>query len=141
MTDRNAAIQLIERYFGGLNAGDADAVADCVSEDFVNEHTATLGTNVYGREAYRQRLSGFLSSFDGMRYEAEAVIVDGDRIAVPYTFSGRYLGPQGEYADGRAFSIRGIFSFRLEAGELAHRVDYWDSAEFMRQIEAGAGGS
>ena len=139
MTDRDAARQLVERYLDGLNAGDPDAVAGCVSEDFLNEHTATLGTNVRGREAYRQRLGGFLGSFADLHYEAEAVIVDGSRVAVPYSFSGRYLGSGGEYPEGRPFSIRGIFSIRIKGGELAHRVDYWDSAEFMRQIEAGAG--
>lgn len=138
MTDRDAARQLVARYLGALNAGDPDAVAACVSEDFLNEHTATLGTSVQGREAYRQRLGGFLGSFLGLHYEAEAVIVDGPRVAVPYMFSGRYRGSNGEYPEGRPFSIRGIFSFRIEGGELAHRVDYWDSGEFMRQIEEGA---
>lgn len=136
---RGAVRILLERYLRGLNEGDADAVAECVAPDFFNEHTATLGASLHGREAYRDRLQGFLAGFIDLHYEAEAMIIDGDRAAVPYTFSGLWLGPKGEYQEGRPFSIRGIFSFRVAGTEIAHRVDYWDSAEFLRQVESGEG--
>lgn len=130
--------QIIQRYLTALNDGDAAAAADCVAADFINEHTAGLGRNVYGRDAYRERLFVFLASFVDLHYEIEDMIIDGDRAAVPYVFSGRWLGAQGEYTPpGRPFSLRGIFSFRILQHEIAHRVDYWDSAEFMRQIDAG----
>jgi steroid delta-isomerase-like uncharacterized protein len=139
-TDRNAVRLLLERYFRALNEGNADAVAACVAPAFLNEHTATLGANLRGRDAYRERLRGFLASFIDLHYEPEAMIIDGDRAAVPYTFSGRWRGSEGEYPEGRPFSIRGIFTFRIADAELVHRVDYWDSAEFLRQVEEGVAG-
>lgn len=132
-----AVQQLLQRYLAALNAGDAAAAADCVAADFINEHTAGLGRNIYGRDAYRERLLGFLADFVDLHYEIQDMIIDGDRAAVPYVFSGRWRGAQGEYAAGRPFSLRGIFSFRIQRHEIAHRVDYWDSAEFMRQIDEG----
>lgn len=99
-----------------------------MTEDFHNEHTSVLGRSVVGREAYRERLHGFLAQFAGLRYEVEDVLVDGDRVAVPYTMRATVAS--------RPIAIRGMFRFRVRDGLVAHRVDYWDSAEFTRQLEA-----
>ncbi|ROO61890.1 steroid delta-isomerase-like uncharacterized protein [Micromonospora sp. Llam0] len=122
----------VRRYLAALNARDADAVAGCVSPGFVNEHTAALGRTVTGRAAYRARLDGFLTEFADLHYEVEDLLVDGDRAAVAYRMSFRLVSA------GRApVRIRGMFRFRVDAdGLIAHRVDYWDSAEVHRQIAA-----
>ncbi|MFV2108777.1 ester cyclase [Micromonospora sp. LOL_015] len=122
----------VRRYLAALNAGDADAVAGCVSSGFVNEHTAALGRTVTGRAAYRARLDGFLAEFADLHYEVEDLLIDGDRAAVAYRMSFRLVSA------GRApVSIRGMFRFRVDAdGLIARRVDYWDSAEVRRQITA-----
>jgi predicted ester cyclase len=120
------------RYLAALNARDADAVAGCVSAGFVNEHTTALGRTVTGRTAYRARLDGFLAEFADLHYEVEELLVDGDRAAVAYRMSFRLVSA------GRApVRIRGMFRFRVDAdGLVAHRVDYWDSAEVHRQLAA-----
>jgi len=115
-------------YVDALGSGDADAVAALVTEDFVNEHTSLLGRSLQGRVAYRKRLRGFLSEFEGLRYEVEDVVVDGDRVVVPYTMAAT--------VHGKPIRIRGMFRFRVRGGLVAHRVDYWDSAEFTRQLES-----
>ena len=120
------------RYLAALNARDADAVAGCVSADFVNEHTAALGRTVTGRAAYRARLDGFLAEFADLHYEVEELLVDGDRAAVAYRMSFRLVS-----AGKAPVRIRGVFRFRVDAdGLVAHRVDYWDSAEVHRQLAA-----
>ena len=102
-----------------------------MTEDFHNEHTSALGTGLRGRDAYRARLPGFLAEFSDLRYEVEDVIVDGDRAAVPYTMTCVWLGdPPAEHP----VAIRGVFRFRVEDGLIAHRVDYWDSGDFLRQV-------
>jgi ketosteroid isomerase-like protein len=35
----------------------------------------------------------------------------------------------------RPFTIRGMFRFVVRNGLIAHRVDYWDSADFRRQVQ------
>ncbi len=113
-------------YLSALGTGDPDAVAALVTDDFHNEHTSTLGRSLVGREAYRERLRGFLAEFAGLHYEVEDVIAQDDRVAVPYTMTATVAG--------RPVRIRGMFRFRVRDGLVAHRVDYWDSAEFTRQI-------
>ncbi|GAA4717808.1 nuclear transport factor 2 family protein [Phytohabitans rumicis] len=118
--------EAVLRYLDALNAHDADAVAACVTEDFVNEHTSTLGRNVTGRAAYRAALTGFLADFADLRYEVEDLLVDGERAALAYTMRCRLRG--------RPLRIRGVFRFRVEAGLIAHRIDYWDSGQVTRQV-------
>jgi ketosteroid isomerase-like protein len=117
----------VRAYLDALNRGDADDIAACVSENFINEHTSTLGETIVGREAYRNRVSQFLQTFAQLHYDTETMIVDGEEVAVPYRMSAIWRD--------RPFTIRGMFRFRVEQGHVVHRVDYWDSADFTRQVE------
>lgn len=123
----------VQRYLDALNGGDPDQIAACVTEDFHNEHTSALGQSLRGREAYREKLPRFLAEFAGLRYEVEDVIAEGDRAAVPYTLHWLW--------NARPMQIRGMFRFEVSDGLIAHRVDYWDSAEFERQVEQAEGAS
>jgi steroid delta-isomerase-like uncharacterized protein len=130
--ERGLTEGVVRRYLDALNGHDPDAIAACVADDFHNEHTSALGHSLRGRDAYRERLGGFLAEFSELRYEVEDVIVDGDRAAVPYTMSCTWLG---DPPAAHPVSIRGMFRFRVDDGLIAHRVDYWDSGEFLRQVK------
>ncbi|WP_424638121.1 nuclear transport factor 2 family protein [Embleya sp. AB8] len=122
----------VEAYVAALNSGDPDRIAACVSVDFHNEHTSALGRSLRGRAAYRERLPGFLGEFVDLRYEVEELLVAGDRAALAYTMTFRVRGAEL----GGPVRIRGVFRLRVVDGLVAHRVDYWDSAEFERQTAA-----
>jgi len=128
--------EVVTRYLEALSAGDVDAAVALVAEDFHNEHTSALGNSLHGRAAYRERLPRFLAQFQGLRYELEDLIVDGERAAAPYTMTFRWQREDGTEAPVR---IRGIFRFRVVDGLIAHRVDYWDGADFQRQVAATQG--
>jgi predicted ester cyclase len=122
---------VVRGYIAALNGGDADEIARFVTEDFYNEHTSARGHSLKGRGAYRERLESFLATFANLHYDAEDLIVDGDRAALPYTMTYNWLG---NGPPGRPVQIRGIFRFRVVGEEIAHRVDYWDGSEVERQI-------
>jgi len=134
LTRRTGAEAAVRAYISALNTGDVEAAVDCVSDDFVNQHTATLGESVVGRNAYRERLHAFLAEFHNLRYDIEDMIVDGERVAVPYVMSAIWLGPDPGIGEERPFSIHGMFNFTVVSGRITRRVDYWDSAEFERQV-------
>ncbi|WP_309236984.1 nuclear transport factor 2 family protein [Actinomadura sp. BRA 177] len=122
------------RYLGALNRRDADAVAACVAEDFVNEHTSTMGRGVTGRAAYRRRLTGFLADFADLRYELEDLVVRDVRAVLAYRMSFR-LVPAGN----APVKVRGVFRLWVDAdGLLARRIDYWDGSEVTRQLTAAS---
>ncbi|MBI1731971.1 MAG: nuclear transport factor 2 family protein [Gammaproteobacteria bacterium] len=136
MTAASASEAAVRAYIAALNAGDADRIAACVTEDFVNEHASSSGRTVIGREAYRDRLATFLREFRDLRYQVEEIIVDGDRVAVPYIVSANWVAPDTEIVAARPFSLRGMFRFRIAGGLIAHRVDYWDATDFQRQVQS-----
>lgn len=139
VTEREAGpAATVRAYLAALNGGNADEIAAYVSDGFVNEHTSMLGETIVGRDAYRRRLVEFLAAFPGLHYEVEQWIVDGPHVAVAYRMSGAWHESGAGTSAGRPFLIRGMFRFRVEADRIVHRVDYWDSADFQRQVsEAG----
>ncbi|MFJ9381353.1 nuclear transport factor 2 family protein [Streptomyces sp. NPDC101455] len=126
LKDTRAAV---EAYLAALNAHDADAVADCVAEDFVNEHTSSLGQSRTGRAEYRVALTGFLADFGDLRYLPERFLVDGGSAAVPYVMTFRMRS-----AGDRPVRVRGVFVFTVAGGLVTRRTDYWDSGEVRRQL-------
>lgn len=129
MTDDPTTV--VTRFVAALNGHDPDEIAACVTEDFHNEHTSSLGHSLRGREAYRARLPIFLGGFTDLHYEIEDVVAQDDRAVVAYRMTFRY-----DCADGvtRPVAIRGVFRFRVVDGLIAHRADYWDGVDFQRQV-------
>ena len=96
-----------------------------VTDDFVNEHTAALGSGCEGKTEYASRVPGFLASMPGLRYEVEDVIADGDRVAAAYTLH--------THVNGHDVAVRGVMRFLVRGELIARRTDYWDSLVFQRQ--------
>jgi ketosteroid isomerase-like protein len=122
----------VEAYMAAINAHDIDRITACVTDDFYNEHTAASSQSLRGRDAYRVRLGGFLRDYRELNYELEDVIVEGDRAAVPYRMTYMWHGA----TPPRPVVTRGLFRFTVRDGLIAHRVDYRDSANSKRQMEA-----
>lgn len=124
------AASLARSYLESFAAGDPDAIAAHVSDGFVNEHTAALGSSCEGRAEYRRRLPGFLESMPELRYEIEDMILDaeGERLAVAYTLRAR--------VNDRDITVRGVMRMWVSHGLITRRTDYWDSKVFLDQIDA-----
>jgi limonene-1,2-epoxide hydrolase len=112
-------------FLAAFATGDPAAVVAHVSEDFVNEHTAALGSGCTGRDEYARRVPGFLASMPGLRYEIEDVLTDTERVAIAYTLHA--------HVNERDVAVRGVMRFRVEGDLIAHRIDYWDSLVFQQQ--------
>ena len=117
--------EICRAYLEAFATGDADVVTAFVTEDFVNEHTAALGSGCEGRKEYARRVPGFLRSMPGLRYDVEDVIVDGDRVVATYTLRA--------HINSRDIAVRGAMRFVVRDGLIAKRTDYWDSLVFQRQ--------
>jgi len=114
-------------YLGAFASGDPDEIAGWVTDDFVNEHTAALGTGCEGRDAYRERLPGFLSTFEGVRYDVDDIVSEGDRAVAAYTMRADF--------QETPIVIRGVQRFEVRGDKIAHRIDYWDSLQFILQAD------
>jgi predicted ester cyclase len=135
---RDRAEALARSYLASFATCDPDAVAAHVTDDFVNDHTAALGSACVGVEEYRRRLPGFLAGFPGLSYAVDAVVVDpdGSRAAATYRLTAT--------SEGHAIDIRGCMVFEIELAadggpaehgdRIARRTDYWDSLVYLRQV-------
>jgi len=123
---------IVRAYMAAFATGDPDAIAACVGEDFVNEHTAALGSGCVGRTAYRERLPGFLAGMANLVYEVEDVVADHTRAVVTYTMRADW--------EGRVpIEIRGAQRLVVDDdGLIIQRTDYWDSAVFLVQADPAA---
>ncbi len=119
-------------YLSAFDTRDPARIAAHVSQDFSNRHTSVLGgAGCDGRDAYLERLPGFISGMVDLHYEVERLVVDGPDVAAFYTMTGRW---QGE----ASFTLRGVQHLRVEQGLITSRTDYWDSAGFLAQVDAAA---
>jgi steroid delta-isomerase-like uncharacterized protein len=125
-----SAPDVVHRYLTGLSNADVAAVLACVSDDFFNEHTSSLGSSCVGKDVYAGRLPGFLAAFEGLRYEvvdaiAEARPDGSEHAAVRYRMTAR--------TDGHDIDIPGVMLFEVTDGRIRRRTDVWDSHTFLRQ--------
>jgi len=124
------AADVVRRYLAALNAHDPDEACSLVAAEFFNEHPSVRGTDVHGREAYRQRLGGFLEEMADLSYDVEDLVAEGGTVAVAYRMRGRWV----HEGTRRPFEIRGAFWFEVRGGLIAHRVDYRDGVDFEQQV-------
>ena len=117
--------QVCTAYLAAFASGQPEQVTALVTDDFINEHTAALGSGCTGKVEYAQRVPGFLASMPGLRYEVEELIAEGDRVAAAYTLH--------THVNGHDVAVRGVMRFRVENDLIAHRTDYWDSLVFQQQ--------
>lgn len=116
---------IARRYLAAFDTADPEVIAALVSDDFANVHTSALGSGSTGRDAYRARLPGFLSSFPDLHYEVERTVTEGSTVCAPYRLRAT--------VEGRAIDLPGLMLLETDGGLIARRVDYWDSLGFLDQ--------
>jgi ketosteroid isomerase-like protein len=117
--------EIATTYVTAFATGEPDAVAACVTDDFVNAHASALGSGCVGKEEYQRRLPGFLDSLPGLRYDIERVIADGPWVAVCYRLHAE--------PGGTPVAIPGVMVIETRDGLVAQRTDYWDALTYLRQ--------
>jgi ketosteroid isomerase-like protein len=120
-------VDIVHRYLDSFATADPDAIAEFVTDGFVNEHLSELGSGCVGREEYRRRLTDFLAMFPRLRYAIGAIgalDLDGQAVA-GYRMLAEY--------EGTPIDIPGVMWFEVRDGLIARRTDLWDSLTFLRQ--------
>jgi limonene-1,2-epoxide hydrolase len=112
-------------YLSAFASGDAEQVTRWVADDFINEHTAALGSGCVGKAEYAARVPDFLASMAGLRYDIEDTLADGNRVAIAYMLRC--------VVNDRDIAVRGVMRFVVDGELIRHRVDYWDSLVFKQQ--------
>ena len=131
MSEANKA--LVRRHFEEIFNKKNFAVCDeIMAEEFV-EHAATpFAPNAPGRvngpQAVRQTAEWLLAQFPDLHMTIEAMVAEGDTVAVRILSEGTNLGPLNGVVPptGKRFAARQSHWFRVENGKLA---EHWATRE------------
>jgi steroid delta-isomerase-like uncharacterized protein len=132
-----ATLELLERYYAAINAGDWDAFLGLLTEDVV--HDVNQGQRERGRTAF----ASFMQRMNACYSEqiADLVIMssaDGRRAAVEFTVLGTYLKTDEGLppAQGQNYRLPGGAFFEIRGGKVARVSNYYNLQDWLNQVGA-----
>lgn len=134
MSDPDAKT-LVRRWGAAWNQGDVEAAVGLLSPAYVR-HDANL-PEVVGPEAEKQFMHGVLAAFSGFEIAEQAILADGDLVAVRLVISGRHVGEfVGIAPTNQQVRFQSHEFFRVEADKLAEQWVVMDVAGLLQQLGA-----
>jgi steroid delta-isomerase-like uncharacterized protein len=131
MSEVNKA--LVRRHFEEMwNRHDLAAADELMAEDYLEHAVAPFRQaepgRVNGPVAARQTAKWLLAQFPDLHMEVEAMVAEGDTVAVRVLSEGTNLGPLNGVVPptGKRFAARQSHWFRVEDGRLA---EHWATRE------------
>ena len=125
--------ELVRRHFEEIwNGKDLDVADELMAEDYLEHAVAPFGQaepgRVNGPAAMRQTAEWLLAQFLDLHMTIEAMVAEGDTVAVRVLSEGTNLGPLNGVVPptGRRFSARQSHWFRVADGKLA---EHWATRE------------
>jgi steroid delta-isomerase-like uncharacterized protein len=126
---------LISRYYSAFNAGDADGMLACVTDDV--EHRVNEGGIRRGRAKFAEFCSHMGVSY---REELGDIVVfateDGLRAAAEFTVHGTYLqtDPGLPEAKGQSYILPAGAFFDVEDGKIARITTFYNLNDWIAQV-------
>jgi predicted ester cyclase len=120
---------LERRWFRELNKGKAAAIAvidELCATDFVR-HCAR-GKDLRGIKVYEQDMSELFSAFPDIHFTLDDMVVEGDKVAVRYTWTGT------DKATNKKVTMWGICIDRIAKHKLVEEWERYDTLGFMQQL-------
>ena len=135
MSDPDAKT-IVRRWATAWNQGDVEAAVALLSPAYVR-YDANL-PEVVGPEAEKQFMHGVLAAFAGLEIAAQAILADGDLVAVRLVISGRHVGEfLGVAPTNQQVRFQSHEFFRVEGDKLAEQWVVMDVAGLLQQLGAG----
>ncbi|MFQ6753498.1 ketosteroid isomerase-related protein [Cereibacter sphaeroides] len=129
--------ELIGRYYAAFNAGDAEGMLACVTDDI--EHRVNEGEVRHGREAFADFCSHMGVSYrEELREMVIFVNEDGTRGAAEFVVHGTYLqtDPGLPEAQGQTYVLPAGAFFDLRDGRIARVTTFYNLSDWIRQVSA-----
>lgn len=120
--------ELVRRHFEEIfNRQNLEVCDELMAEDFVEHGVAPFAQSEPGRvngpQAMRGTAEWLLAQFPDLHFTIEAIVAEGDIVAVRLLGEGTNLGPIGPMpASGKRFASHSSHWFRVADGKL---VEHW----------------
>lgn len=128
------ARKVVVRFFTeALNAQDCSALGEILAPDYIDHHPKMGQTQ--DAAGVRERTQRLHEAFPDIRFEVEAVIVEGGLAAARWHWTGNHRGYFREVAPtGRNVTVHGIDFFRVENGRIAEHWVAVDEYGLLAQL-------
>lgn len=117
-TADTATREVVTRFNAAINAHDARAVAALLTDDTVFENTGPVpdGSRLEGKAAVAAFWEKWFAANADARFEAEEIIVAGDRCVVRWIYR--------KTRDGKPWHLRGVDVLTVRDGKIAAKLAY-----------------
>lgn len=108
----------VERFNDAVNRQDIAALAELLDEDtlFENTNPPPDGSRIEGKAAVRAFWEKWFANNRGARFEAEELIVAGDRCTVRWVYR--------KTREGKPWHLRGVDVFTVRNGKIVAKLSY-----------------
>jgi steroid delta-isomerase-like uncharacterized protein len=125
-------IALVKRHYEAWNSGDAEALKEIFSPDYV--YYSRPGQEV-SFEQMMEWLKPQMEVFPDRVFSVEDILAKGDKVVSRFIFKGTHEGDTESLpATGKKFEIFGIEIFRVENGKIVESWDVHDSLSMWQQL-------
>jgi steroid delta-isomerase-like uncharacterized protein len=115
--------------------GDAAAMDELLAADFVFNYPSPGARG--DREGYKATVKEILGGFPDVKFSAQDVVAEGDRVVVHWRGRGTHRGDYwGIAPTGRQVTMEGLSLLRIAGGKLAAEVGYSNTLEMMQELGA-----
>jgi steroid delta-isomerase-like uncharacterized protein len=134
---RAESLALITRYYAAFNAGDAQGMLACLTDDV--EHRVNEGAHRIGKPMFAEFCSHMGVSY---REELKDIVAfatdDGARAAAEFVVHGTYLqtDPGLPEAQGQTYILPAGGFFDVKGGKIARITTFYNLNDWIRQVSA-----
>jgi steroid delta-isomerase-like uncharacterized protein len=119
-----------ENWVAGWNSHDVEKIISVFSGDVLYEDVAFSEVN-HGSGELRKFAAAFLDAVPDLRMELMNSSLENGHGTIEWRLSGT---DKGIYKTGKKFSVRGASIIDVRGGKIFRNLDFYDSAEIMRQV-------
>lgn len=126
---------VIERYYAAFNAGDAEGMLACVTDDI--EHRVNEGAVRHGKEKFAEFCSHMGVSYSEQLTDM-VIFAEGNRGAAEFVVHGKYLqtDPGLPMAVGQTYVLPAGAFFDIRDGKVARVTTFYNLSDWVSQVSA-----
>ncbi|KQW64951.1 ester cyclase [Variovorax sp. Root411] len=125
--------ELVRQFYDAIQKEDYDAVAKLCHKDFVFYHQ--VNTPIYGAEGFVESEKKNFDSFRGFKFPIEALLAEGDQVAVYLTFEGTHTGVNmGIQPTGNRVKFSLMMLLKIAEDKIIEKRAHFDVMDIRRQL-------